>query len=260
MAEVFPPEGNGGDRPTLLERAPFSQLDPKTRQQLRRICHVQGVLAGQSIMATGEKTDFVGFVQSGILRIHKVLQDDHRHIVGLLMEGDMFGRVFDGPMPFGVEAAIDSRIICFQREAFERLILQSPDLDQLIVLEFLNEIDRARDWMIVLGNPKIRGKVAGFLIMLCTRFRRIQGLVTECGGSLSLRIPIGRKDIANLLGTRPESISRALHALQDDGILEIVQPDLITVRSPLRLSDEAGGAVPVDFAGFSQLPDRWSRG
>jgi len=255
MAVIFPPEGMGRDPAGLPERAPFAQLEPETLHRLREICEVRGFGAGQPVMAAGERADFVGFVQSGVLRVQKALPGYRWHIVGLLMEGDMFGRMFDGMTPSAIDAATDSRAICFERAGFEDLILQAPDLERLVVTEFLNEIDRARDWMIVLGNPRVRGKIAGFLIMLCTRFRRHSGLPAESGGDLSVRIPITRRDIANLLGTRPESISRALHALQDEGIIEIVQPDLITVRNPMLLADRAGGAALAGFTRPSQLPE-----
>ena len=48
---------------------------------------------------------------------------------------------------------------------------------------------------------------------------------------LGLLHPLRRRlDLAHLLGTRPESISRALHALADEGHIEIQEPDRILLR------------------------------
>jgi CRP/FNR family transcriptional regulator len=65
-------------------------------------------------------------------------------------------------------------------------------------------------------------------------------MVGSVNGQLTIQNPISRADLANLLGARPESISRAFHALADDGILKIIRPDLVAVSSIEDLAEEAG--------------------
>ncbi|MCZ0963196.1 Crp/Fnr family transcriptional regulator, partial [Paracoccus benzoatiresistens] len=124
MSEVYASGGNGDSQGKRLDLAPFSRLAPDTLHLLERICQVRSYPAGQSVLVAGDTAAFVGFVQSGILRMQKLLPDGRRHIVALLMDGDMFGRIFDGPMPYAIEAAADSKVLCFRRDPFERLILQ----------------------------------------------------------------------------------------------------------------------------------------
>ena len=58
--------------------------------------------------------------------------------------------------------------------------------------------------------------------------------------ALSLKIPLSRADISNLLGVRPESLSRAFHALADDGLLEIIKHDHVRIVDVEGLSMEVG--------------------
>jgi CRP/FNR family transcriptional regulator, anaerobic regulatory protein len=131
-------------------------------------------------------------------------------------------------------------VIAFRRTPFEALLLESPELERLVLLNLLNEVDRARDWLIILANPRIRGRLAGFLTVLCTRFAKIGQLLKVDEQTIEVRIPLSRVDLAHLLGTRPETISRAFHALADKGIIAIKRPDLIVVRDIDGLIAEAG--------------------
>lgn len=220
--------------------AQFSELDTGTITALEAICRRRRFEAGQTVCHVGDHAGFIGCVKSGYLRMQKTLADGRQHIVGLMVEGDMFGRVFNGPLHFAIEAATDAEVCAFQRAPFEALLLERPDLERIVLLNVLNELDRARDWMMVLSNQKVSGKVAGFLLVLCSRFASIDHLLRPGEDGIDVRIPIGRPDLAHLLGTRPESISRALHALDEAGHIQILQPDLIRIRDVEALAEEAG--------------------
>jgi CRP/FNR family transcriptional regulator len=172
--------------------------------------------------------------------MQKYLPDGRQHVVGLLVEGDMFGRAFDGDMHFSLEAATDAEVYTFPRPTFESILLRSPELDRLLLLNLLNELDRARDWMIILANSKVRGRLAGFLLLLCTRFGHVPNMISVANERLRVQIPLSRPDVAHLLGTRIESVSRGFHALANDGLIEILRPDLIELCNLEELAEEAG--------------------
>jgi len=237
----------------LKELLDFRDLPDPVRKDLEAICRRRSYKAGQTIAEIGTHLDTIGIVRDGILRMQKSLPDGRQHVVGLLVAGDLFGRVFDGGMHFSVEAATDADIFSFERGRFESILLRSPELDRLLLLNLMNELDRARDWMIILANPKIRGRLAGFLLLLCTRFQTVDHLITVKDRAVQIRIPLSRPDVAHLLGTRVESISRALHALADDGLVRILQPDLVEVEQIAALTEEAGEPDLGDPASLERL-------
>lgn len=218
----------------------FPGIEPETRTSLDAMCRVKSFQVGQTVVPEDVRTDFLGCVLSGILRMQKSLLDGRQHIVGLLVQGDMFGRIFDGPGEFSIEAATDVEICAFPRLEFEALLMRSPDLDRAVMLNIFNELDRARDWMIILSNQKITSRIAGFLLLIRSRFAAIDHFVREAQDGTEVRIPLSRIDIAHLLGTRPESVSRALHALQDDGDIRILDSDRVLVRDFKALARRAG--------------------
>lgn len=232
----------------LQRLAAFGTLDEQVRHDLQAICSRRAFRSGQTIAEAGTRPGYIGIVGDGILRMQKTLLDGRQHVVGLLVPGDMFGRLFDGAMHFNVEAAIDSEVLTFDRRRFEKIVLDDPALDRLLLLNLLGELDRARDWMVILANPKVRGRLAGFLLLLCSRFRTIDHLVTVTDRVIRVRNPLSRPDVAHLLGTRIESVSRALHALADDGVIDILRPDLIEIRCLDSLLDEVGEPDLLDQA------------
>jgi CRP/FNR family transcriptional regulator len=59
----------------------------------------------------------------------------------------------------------------------------------------------------------VRARTAHLLLMLKDRF----ATVTE-DGSLSFELPLSRKDMASIVGTRPETIARTIRSLEADGV------------------------------------------
>jgi CRP/FNR family transcriptional regulator, anaerobic regulatory protein len=218
----------------------FAALCDDTRAELAALCRLRGYRAGQTVVPDGEPSAYVGFVKTGFLRMQKTSSDGRQHIVGLLVEGDMFGQIFSGPNNFAIEAATSAEICAFQRAPFEALLERSPGLERLVFLNILNELDRTRDWMVILSGQKVTGRLAGFLIVMCSRYSEVDHVLTEGEEGLEVKIPISRIDLAHLLGTRPESISRAFHALADAGDIRILRPDLVRITDLEALAAHAG--------------------
>lgn len=234
-------EVSGAGASALRRVLPMDQLPEATASALQQMCRIRSFAAGATVVHAGEMQNSLAFVARGILRMQKTLQDGRQHIVGLLFEGDMFGRLFDGPPLFDVETATHSDLCILPRARFEALLLESPELDQVVMRSLLHDLDRARDWLLVVANGKIAARLAGFLVMLCARLPSGCASSASEAGLTELDIPIARVDLANLLGTRVESISRAFHALDAAGLIEIHRPDLVAVRDIEGLHEEAGG-------------------
>ena len=218
----------------------FASLPDDTRETLRSFCHRRRYEAGQTVVFEGEKPPFIGCVVEGFLRMQRTMSDGRQSVVGLLVEGDTFGQVFEGPPSFTIEAATDTDIVAFQRGPFEAELQRSPALERMMLLNILNELDRARDWLVILSSKKVTGRIAGFLLVLCSRFARVDHLLDLKGDHLDVKIPISRTDLAHLLSTRTESISRAIHAMEDAGMLKILKPDLLRITDLEAMVAETG--------------------
>ncbi|MDJ1007728.1 MAG: Crp/Fnr family transcriptional regulator [Paracoccaceae bacterium] len=221
----------------------FAGLAEETLTELAQISRLRCYRADQSVLHEGEPPEFVGCVTKGFLRLRRTLPDGRQPIFELLTEGDMFGHAFGAPQTYAVEAATAAEICAFRRRPFDEIVRRSPDLDRALLMNVLGERDRARDWMTILSRQRVTDRLAGFLLVLCSRFADNEAVIEKrTAAGIDVRIPISRMDLAHLLGSRPESISRAFRALADRGDIEIRKPDLIHIKAPGALVAGAGAA------------------
>lgn len=233
----------------------FQPLPEETKNHLRSICAVHRLSASESLAHQGEEVCRVYFVREGLLRMQRQLFDGRIQIVGLLPREHMVGAVFFEKHAFAVEAAAPSEVISFEVRQFRSAISTTPELEQILFRSFQDEVDASLNWLLLVSCSKVRARLAGFLLILMSRYSDFPDLVDERGETLSLRIPISRNDLSNILAVRPESLSRAFHALADDGLIEIIKHDHVRILDIDGLSMEVGdhdlfGSEPDDREGI----------
>lgn len=209
--------------------------DQKLQKELGRHCHVRVFRAGETIVGEAEDCTFIGSVVSGALRLQKTMPDGRQQIVGLLLPTDMFGRVFARTSEFAIEAATDAALCCINRRAFERILAGYPELEHSMLLAILEELDAARDWMLLLGSQTVRERIASFLLLLHRRLHRQGGPLGHRGDVRVVKVPVGRRDVAAYLGTTVESISREIHELDRRGAIRILDPQHFEILDRAKL-------------------------
>jgi CRP/FNR family transcriptional regulator len=207
----------------LLEKL-LDSLPRDVTAKLLAHATLRDVLPGETLVGRGTQSAEIGYVLEGTLAMVQVLEDDRKHIVGLLVPTDVYGRLFDGPSSYRIEALSAARILSFERGPFERVLRENPDTERLFLVHLLDEMDAAREWLLLISGRKVMNRVASFLTILVRRLR-IEGTAT----SARLQLPLARRDLAHYLGTRPETLSRALHELEGDGVIRIIGPNLFEI-------------------------------
>ncbi|WP_167767263.1 Crp/Fnr family transcriptional regulator [Jannaschia formosa] len=200
----------------------LDRLGPNVLTDLAANAHVQAVAEGEILEAEGTIGQKVGYLLDGALAMVKRLPDGREHTVGLLLPTDLFGRLTGDAAPHRLVAVAKSRVLFFDREAFDMLLSDHPDLERLFLVSVLDELDAARDWILMLSGTRVIERVATFLAMLARRQDAYGS--AEASPPIQVRLPVSRKHAANVLSVRPESLSRALHALSDLGVIRIMDP------------------------------------
>jgi CRP/FNR family transcriptional regulator len=206
--------------------------------------------AGSVVVEDGHEAGHIGYVLDGILAMVKELPDGHRHIIGLLTPCDMYGRAFNGPSGYRIEAMTEAKVLSCDRVQFERLISRSIEAERRFLLGLLDELDAAREWVIALGGAKVVQRLASFILILSRH--KVNGAsgksINIKGQPLNLHIQIKRHDLAHYLGTSQESLSRSFHQLADEKIISINSPYDIDVLDLARLTEISGNALLLERA------------
>lgn len=221
--------GNG-----LLEKL-LDALPPEVTDRLLSQATLRDVAAGDSILERGVRSENVGYVLDGTLAMVQVFEDGKKHIVGLLVPTDIYGRLFDGPSNYRIEALSAARILSFPRAFFEQMLRDNLEAERLFLVHLLDEVDAAREWLLLISGRKAVNRLASFLSILLRRskFKRISGQAV-------VHVPLSRKDLANYLGARTETLSRAFHELERRGILRIVDSYHFRIADEEALIDASG--------------------
>lgn len=155
-------------------------------------------------------------VNSGALRLYRILRDGRRQVTGFALPGDFLGLSMLDHFGVSADALCPVTACRFERLAFMNLVRGQPGL-----MMHLHEISghalaQAQDMMMLLGRRTAEERIATFLTGLHERYARIGHT------SVTLELPMGRLDIADHLGLTIETVSRTMTRLDRDGCILIV--------------------------------------
>ncbi len=207
-------------------------------EKLDEIKYYRNFQAGQTVIWSGDRMDFVGSVVSGIATLAQTMEDGRRQMVGLLLPSDFVGRPGRQAAAYDVVATSDLVMCCFRKKPFEDLLSHTPAVSQRLLEMTLDELDAAREWMLVLGRKTAREKIASLLSIIGRR----SAALNMIGGSSSMvfELPLTREAMADYLGLTLETVSRQMSALKREGIIQLEGKRRVTVPDFEGLLAEAG--------------------
>ena len=226
-----------GDCP-IRQRAVCSRTEPDELARLEDMKYYRSFQAGQTVIWSGDRMDFVASVVTGIATLTQTMEDGRRQMVGLLLPSDFVGRPGRTIAPYDVTATTDLVMCCFRRKPFEDMMATTPHVAQRLLEMTLDELDAAREWMLLLGRKTAREKIASLLAIIARRDAGLKQRATT--GSIAFDLPLTREEMADYLGLTLETVSRQMSALKRDGVISLEERRRIVVPDFDLLSDETG--------------------
>ncbi|NRP23646.1 Nitrogen fixation regulation protein FixK [Aliiroseovarius sp. xm-m-379] len=203
----------------IRHRAVCSRCEPDELEALDNIKFYRSYEAGQPVLWAGDPMEFVASVVSGIATLSQTMEDGRTQMVGLLLPSDFIGRPGRDFAPFDVVAVSDLTVCCFRKKPFEELMASTPSIGTRLLQMTLDELDSAREWMLVLGRKTAREKIASLLAILARRDASLNKIPPSSG--MSLDLPLTREAMADYLGLTLETVSRQISALKKAGIITL---------------------------------------
>ena len=207
-----------------------------------RLAHIEAI-TGRRSLSTGEMLfhagdDATGFygVVSGRIKLSKLSPDGKEQILHIMGPGDTIGEVpvFAGNrFPGTAEALEHSDLLYLPVERFRALMAADPMLAGNMTTVLARRLLTITGLVENLTLRDVPGRLAAYLVDLHHR---------TGGPDIALDIPKGQ--LAVLLGTTPESVSRAFARLRDDSLISMTGKQL-TILDPGGLAEMAGIAGSV---------------
>jgi len=208
----------------------FDGLPADQVEALAEIAVIKNYEKGQNIFFEGDLG--IGFyvVGRGKVKISKISFAGKEHILHIFGGGEPFGEVpvFNGsPFPATAEALMKTNTLFFPRDKFVLLVEANPSLalNMLAVLSF-----RLRKFATQIENLSLKevpARLASYLIYLSE----------EQGNDKFVELDISKGQLASLLGTIPETLSRIFSKMNDEGLIQ-VNGKRIALLDPEGLQDK----------------------
>ncbi|MBU2943498.1 Crp/Fnr family transcriptional regulator [Shimia thalassica] len=222
----------------IRHRAVCARCETDELEALEQIKYYRSFQAGQTLIWSGDQMDFVGSVVSGIATLTQTMEDGRTQMVGLLLPSDFVGRPGRDGAAYDVVATTDLVMCCFRKKPFERMMMETPHIAQRLLEMTLDELDAAREWMLVLGRKTAREKIASLLSIFARRDASLKVDVSK--DTLVFDLPLTREAMADYLGLTLETVSRQISALKKDGVIHLEGKRHVTIPNLSRLLEEAG--------------------
>lgn len=211
----------------IVDRVPmFSAMGEALTRSLVRNRGPRRYERGDEVFQQGEPADAFFIVLEGWIKLFRELPTGDHVVVAIFAAGETFAEAamfLGGRYPVSAEAVSPARLLRIDGQSLRSAILQSPQIafDMLAAASVhLKQLVEQIEQLKVQSAPE---RIADFLLAQ-TSIRR---------GPAKIALPYEKSLIANRLGMKPESFSRALARLRDFGV--VVDREAISVEDVARL-------------------------
>ncbi|WP_051620531.1 Crp/Fnr family transcriptional regulator [Paenibacillus sp. UNC451MF] len=213
-----------------LSAANFSILEQKMIFENKNL--------GTHLFWESEAASSCFYIKQGLVKVYKITEDGQELILHLLQAGDFYMEIGGSEARFNCSAVVmeNSVVGCISTSSLEDLVSSSGSF----AVEFMKWMgllhrttqSKFRDLMLYGKN----GALASTLIRMSNSYGE------PCEQGIRIQLKMTKTEIANLMGTTREGVSRMLSAYQEQGAIayldgHLVIRDLAYLRSIVQCPD-----------------------
>lgn len=200
---------------------PDPQLQELAREAfglLKDHLHVRHFRKGNLLWREGDTSGILVSLKTGRVKIYRLLPAGREATLFLFGPGDVFGFLpfLDGQgYPAYAQAIEDVEADVMARAALLEVLRSEPELAMTLIALLGRRLRASFDLIRSLSTPSARARVAQALLAMVPPS-------VAMPGHPAIRLPVTNYEFAGALGLVPETFSRALTGLVQDGVLERV--------------------------------------
>jgi CRP-like cAMP-binding protein len=213
----------------------FRQLTAVRLRELARRAHLQRFAKGAALYENGEPTDGCYVLGSGLVKLSLCGPEGAQKVLRLVSAGEIFGAsaVFDPwCQPVTARALAESEAVFLPAQALSDLLGRDPVFARALLKVLSRQIHML---LADIGSYAFASGTQRIAAYLCT-LAQMPAETPE-----SVRLPANKTIIASRLGITKETLSRLLHVLTLQGLVEVCGRE-IRLRDPQHLAELARGS------------------
>ncbi|MGI6129594.1 MAG: Crp/Fnr family transcriptional regulator [bacterium] len=194
----------------------FSSLNPAGLLELNSLIEHREYQKGELLFSQGDPGSYLYIVRSGRIKLYTVSVEGRQQILRILEQGDFFGELalFQNTRQSCYAEAMDSSGICLlPQQGFKTLLREKPEIALSLLDAMSARLAQAEEFISDLTLKNVEERLVSWLLVMAQK-----GVPTSQGVRITLDLT--REELAHLLGTTIETVSRRLNALQTEGIIK----------------------------------------
>jgi CRP/FNR family transcriptional regulator, dissimilatory nitrate respiration regulator len=192
----------------------FQDVLDEQLQALANIAIPQTYKKGETIFLEGDEGTGFFIVKSGRIKVFKVAHNGKEQILHIFGAEEHFAEVpaFDGgDFPASAAALENAEVVFIPRAAFLMVLQQHPTLAIAILGTFARHLRKLTHLVDSLSFQEVPERLAKYLLNLSHRQ----------GNTDIVELDLPKGQLAALLGTIPETLSRSFYKLSQEGMIAI---------------------------------------
>lgn len=204
----------------------FENLDEQTLAELSKSCSTKEIVKNEILFQQGSLASAFYIVIYGKISIFRLRPNGDEQTIHIHSDGDIVAEaaIFDQiNYPASCKALKESKLIRITKDAFCNLILKNPEIAFKILGAYSR---RLRSFVSMVENLSLDD----------VKQRLLQYLEKNSyndGKNKLVNLTISKKELSNILGMSPETLSRALKALKEQQIISEDENNSIVILKNL---------------------------
>ena len=202
-----------------LKRLPvFTGLSDSQLHDIHTISHERLYRKNATIFYEGDPGEGFHYLKTGKVKIIKMTDDGRLHIINILRPGDLFAEVLlfkNQAYPATAIAVEDSQVGVIKNSDLEKLILRNNELALQLIKALSQRLLFAQGKIKNLALHDVKARTAETLLDLGHKHGK-----ELPNGHIRITLDMSRQDLAALVGTTRETVTRTLSALKKDKLID----------------------------------------
>ncbi len=191
-------------------------LDAEGLKALDQARNSKSYVAGELIFMEGDQCDGLYCIEQGQVGVRKTDVDGNSVLLYISVGGETMGYravIAEEPYMASGEALKASRVCHIQASTMRDLLRRNPAFGYRYLQRISNQLGAAELRILQNIALSVRARFAHLLVVLMDRYQTYRD-----GDVLVMDLPISRHDLASMIGTTPESMSRVIRKLEEDDV------------------------------------------
>lgn len=201
---------------TCLVTVPiFNHLELEELTKITNLIQSKTYNKGELIFSHGQKSDTLYILRSGQIKVYYLSENAKEHILRMLYPGDFIGELslfLDEDNNAYAETLTAVEVCTIKKEDISKLMEMYPNIGLKIIGELSQRLKKSEKQASWIATEQVEKRIALYLLESYDPSKP----------ELPVHLNMSKKDLASFLGTTPETLSRRLAQLEDQGFIHQV--------------------------------------